>query len=81
MQETAIVRRSVKSAESNRIVGIKPYNEICPEVDGVTYRSGVYKMTMVRMCVKSTDELAKVRVYNRLMQKCMRALKSAVSEV
>lgn len=26
--------------------------ESCPEVDGVAYRSGVYKMPMVRMTVK-----------------------------
>ena len=41
-------------------------HESCPEVDGVTYRSGVYKIPMVRMSDR-TDELANVRVYMRGM--------------
>lgn len=47
----------VKSAESDR----KEYHESCPEVGGVTYRPGVYKMPMVRMT--SGNGLTKLRMY------------------
>ena len=40
---------------------LKQY-ESCPEVDGVTYRPGVYKIPMVRMFLMGTDELVNVRV-------------------
>ena len=36
--------------------------ESCPEVGGAAYKSGVYKIPMVRMSDR-TDELANVRVY------------------
>ena len=55
-----MVWSSVKSAESSR-KAICYCHESCPEVDGITYRPGVYKMPMVRMSEK-TDELANVQV-------------------
>jgi hypothetical protein len=53
------VRSSVKSAERYR--NLRKQNESCPEVGGVSYRSGVYKMHMVRM-VETPDKLTNVRV-------------------
>lgn len=41
------VKGSVKSAESDR-KWTNPY-ESCPEVDGVTYMPGFYKISTVRM--------------------------------
>ncbi|MHB8061760.1 MAG: hypothetical protein ACYDG2_03865 [Ruminiclostridium sp.] len=45
-----MVRSSVKSAERYR--NGNNANESYPEVDGVSDRPGVYKLTMVRMCEK-----------------------------
>ncbi len=39
----------MKSAEDSRNVMFEDGNEICPEVDGAIDRSGVYKLSMVRM--------------------------------
>ncbi len=52
---------SVKSAESYRIEN--NINESSSAVNCVTYRSGVYKLYMVRMAEMS-DEPLNVRVYN-----------------
>ncbi len=54
-----MVRSSVKSAERYRNPCKR--NESGSEVNGVSYRSGVYKMHMVRM-VETSDELVNVRV-------------------
>lgn len=53
----------MKSAESHRIAAVgEQRNESCPEVDGVAYMPGVYKMPMVRISSgKKTDESANVR--------------------
>ena len=47
----------MKSAESDRkeLLDRNQPLESCPEVDGVTYRPGFYKIPMVRMYA-STDE-------------------------
>ena len=48
----------MKSAESNRRMAVKDnMHESCPEVDGVTYRSGVYKIPMVRMSERGLTNL------------------------
>ncbi len=52
----------MKSAESNRKSVCEDRPESCPEVDGTAYRPGVYKIPMVRMFRKRTDESANVRV-------------------
>lgn len=52
---------SVKSTESYR--NGENINESGSAVNGVTYRSGVYKLYMVRM-TEMSDELLNVRVYN-----------------
>ena len=57
----------MKSAERYR--NLCKQDESCPEVDDVSYRSGVYKMYMVRMA-GMPDELANVRVYKFDVQKC-----------
>lgn len=44
------------------IVTLCRAEESRPEVGGVAYKSGVYKIPMVRMSDR-TDELANVRVY------------------
>ncbi len=62
------VKSSVKSAERYR--NLCKQNESCPEADGVSHRSGVYKTDMVRM-IEISDELAKVRVYTFEVQKCI----------
>ncbi|MDE6679235.1 MAG: hypothetical protein K2K02_09360 [Ruminococcus sp.] len=49
----------MKSAERYR--NLNNQNESSPEVDCVSYRSGVYKAIMVRMA-EMPDELANVRV-------------------
>ena len=45
---------------------MKSLHESCPEMDGVTHRSGVYKIPMVRMS-EGTDEPANVRLYMQTM--------------
>ena len=44
----------MKSAESDRkeLLDRNQPHENCPEVDGVTYRPGFYKIPMVRMYAK-----------------------------
>lgn len=49
------------SAERYR--NLRMQNESCSEVNGVSYRSGIYKMYMVRM-IGISDKFANVRVYN-----------------
>jgi len=46
-------------------------DEICPEVDGISYRPGVYKISMVRMFNK---KLTNLRMYGSKfapLQKCI----------
>ena len=48
----------MKSAESNRRMAVEDnMHESCPEVDGVTYRPGVYKIPMVRMSERGLTNL------------------------
>jgi hypothetical protein len=35
--------------------------ETCPEVDGAVYSAGVYKLPIVRMKVKPSDKVPKLR--------------------
>ena len=54
-------------------IDVKFVPDICivgdAKADGVSYRSGFYKMYMVRM-IEISDELANVRVYKFDVQKC-----------
>ena len=59
-RETDFVKSSVKSAERYRNPCKR--NESCSEVNGVSHRSGVYKMHTVRM-TGTSDEPVNVRVY------------------
>lgn len=51
-------------AESNRS-SLQKADESCPEVDCVTYRSSVYKISMVRMSVLA-DTLTNLRMYGSI---------------
>ncbi len=51
-----------KARRGRQRVAVFLKHESCPEVDGVTYMPGVYKIPMVRMTERS-DEPANVRVY------------------
>jgi len=62
-----MVRSSVKSAERYRNPCKR--NESGSEVNGVSYRSGVYKMYMARM-TGTSDKTANVRVYISAAYKC-----------
>ena len=57
--EIGFVKSSVKSAERYR--NLRKQNETRSEVSDVSYRSGVYKMYMVRMA-ETPDKSANVRV-------------------
>ena len=54
--------------------------ESCPEVDGVAYMPGVYKISMVRMN-GSSDEPVSVRVYTINMQKCISSFEGMCGKV
>ena len=67
-----MVKSSVKSAERYR--NGRNIIEICPEMDGVSDRAGIYKLATARMCTKALTNLRMYGSKTGMRRNCAWAL-------